>query len=150
MSDVVGTYPQSLPCAPTGGFSEVQHRWLTQRAAEAAAVERPVSEVPRLRTPLRGKCAPGNAVPALAELEHRRARKASRMALSFIGYVSPLGVRPSTPHAAPNRKPISLISHSDVRYRGILAGIDPAASTIQLSNGALLAGACRPQFDVAL
>ncbi|KAJ7229206.1 Scd6-like Sm domain-containing protein [Mycena pura] len=39
------------------------------------------------------------------------------MALSFIG------------------KPISLISHSDVRYRGILAGIDPAASTIQLSNG---------------
>ncbi|KAL6298598.1 Scd6-like Sm domain-containing protein [Sparassis latifolia] len=38
------------------------------------------------------------------------------MALSFIG------------------KPISLISHSDVRYRGILAGIDPAASTIQLSN----------------
>ncbi|KAF5334507.1 hypothetical protein D9611_013779 [Ephemerocybe angulata] len=38
------------------------------------------------------------------------------MALSFIG------------------KPISLISHSDVRYRGILAGIDPQASTIQLSN----------------
>ncbi|KAK7450645.1 hypothetical protein VKT23_012956 [Stygiomarasmius scandens] len=38
------------------------------------------------------------------------------MALSFIG------------------KPISLISHSDVRYRGILAGIDPAASTIQLSR----------------
>lgn len=38
------------------------------------------------------------------------------MALSFIG------------------KPISLISQSDVRYRGILAGIDPAASTIQLSN----------------
>lgn len=35
----------------------------------------------------------------------------------------------------PYRKPISLISHSDVRYRGILAGIDPAASTIQLSNG---------------
>ena len=33
------------------------------------------------------------------------------------------------------RKPISLISHSDVRYRGILAGIDPHASTIQLSNG---------------
>jgi len=32
-------------------------------------------------------------------------------------------------------KPISLISHSDVRYRGILAGIDPANSTIQLSNG---------------
>ncbi|KXN91470.1 hypothetical protein AN958_00732 [Leucoagaricus sp. SymC.cos] len=32
------------------------------------------------------------------------------------------------------RKPISLISHSDVRYRGILAGIDPVASTIQLSN----------------
>ncbi|KAJ4476601.1 Scd6-like Sm domain-containing protein [Lentinula aciculospora] len=31
-------------------------------------------------------------------------------------------------------KPISLISHSDVRYRGILAGIDPAASTIQLSK----------------
>ncbi|ESK82182.1 lsm14 protein [Moniliophthora roreri MCA 2997] len=38
------------------------------------------------------------------------------MALSFIG------------------KPISLISHSDVRYRGILAGIDAAASTIQLSK----------------
>ncbi|KAF5341561.1 hypothetical protein D9757_014566 [Collybiopsis confluens] len=38
------------------------------------------------------------------------------MALSFIG------------------KPIALISHSDVRYRGILAGIDPAASTIQLSK----------------
>ena len=36
---------------------------------------------------------------------------------------------------SPYRKPISLISHSDVRYRGILAGIDPAASTIQLSNG---------------
>ena len=33
------------------------------------------------------------------------------------------------------RKPISLISQSDVRYRGILAGIDPVASTIQLSNG---------------
>ncbi|OJT08718.1 Protein LSM14 -like protein [Trametes pubescens] len=31
-------------------------------------------------------------------------------------------------------KPISLISHSDVRYRGVLAGIDPVASTIQLSN----------------
>ncbi|KAI0748460.1 Scd6-like Sm domain-containing protein [Daedaleopsis nitida] len=31
-------------------------------------------------------------------------------------------------------KPIALISHSDVRYRGILAGIDPVASTIQLSN----------------
>ncbi|KAA1469164.1 hypothetical protein DENSPDRAFT_834733 [Dentipellis sp. KUC8613] len=38
------------------------------------------------------------------------------MAMSFIG------------------KQISLISHSDVRYRGILAGIDPQASTIQLSN----------------
>ncbi|CAL1705494.1 unnamed protein product [Somion occarium] len=38
------------------------------------------------------------------------------MALSFIG------------------KPISLISQSDVRYRGILAGIDPVQSTIQLSN----------------
>jgi hypothetical protein len=37
--------------------------------------------------------------------------------------------------SSPYRKPISLISHSDVRYRGILAGIDPAASTIQLSNG---------------
>ena len=35
------------------------------------------------------------------------------------------------------RKPISLVSHSDVRYRGILAGIDPHASTIQLSNGDL-------------
>ena len=34
-----------------------------------------------------------------------------------------------------DRKPISLISHSDVRYRGTLAGIDPGASTIQLSNG---------------
>ena len=33
------------------------------------------------------------------------------------------------------RKPISLISQSDVRYRGILAGIDPVQSTIQLSNG---------------
>ncbi|EIM89560.1 uncharacterized protein STEHIDRAFT_118741 [Stereum hirsutum FP-91666 SS1] len=31
-------------------------------------------------------------------------------------------------------KTISLISHSDVRYRGVLAGIDPAAATIQLSN----------------
>ncbi|TDL24696.1 hypothetical protein BD410DRAFT_785388 [Rickenella mellea] len=38
------------------------------------------------------------------------------MAMSFIG------------------KPISLISHSDVRYRGILAGIDAANSTIQLQN----------------
>lgn len=36
------------------------------------------------------------------------------------------------------RKTISLISHSDVRYRGVLAGIDPAASTIQLSNGAFV------------
>jgi len=35
-----------------------------------------------------------------------------------------------------DRKSISLISHSDVRYRGTLAGIDPGASTIQLSNGA--------------
>ncbi|KAH9023982.1 hypothetical protein EDB85DRAFT_2075241 [Lactarius pseudohatsudake] len=44
------------------------------------------------------------------------------MALSFIGYLGPtIGNR-------------YLISHSDVRYRGILAGIDPAASTIQLSN----------------
>lgn len=40
-----------------------------------------------------------------------------------------------------HRKPISLISQSDVRYRGTLAGIDPAASTIQLSNGA----SCRVQ-----
>ncbi|KAK7693927.1 hypothetical protein QCA50_003501 [Cerrena zonata] len=40
----------------------------------------------------------------------------STMALSFIG------------------KPISLVSQSDVRYRGILAGIDPVQSTIQLSN----------------
>ncbi|KAK0482714.1 Scd6-like Sm domain-containing protein [Armillaria novae-zelandiae] len=31
-------------------------------------------------------------------------------------------------------KPISLISQSDVRYRGILAGIDANASTIQLSK----------------
>ncbi|KAI5826629.1 hypothetical protein K523DRAFT_374881 [Schizophyllum commune Tattone D] len=30
--------------------------------------------------------------------------------------------------------PISLISHSDVRYRGILAGIDQVQSTIKLSN----------------
>jgi hypothetical protein len=63
------------------------------------------------------------------------------MALSFIGcvlsspypYSLPYHDRPATP--SPYRKPISLISHSDVRYRGILAGIDPAASTIQLSNG---------------
>ena len=40
------------------------------------------------------------------------------------------------------RKPISLISHSDVRYRGILAGIDPAASTIQLSNGRRVPSLC--------
>lgn len=46
---------------------------------------------------------------------------------------SPAGIVTDT---ARRRKPISLISHSDVRYRGILAGIDPAASTIQLSNGA--------------
>ena len=32
----------------------------------------------------------------------------------------------------PSRKPISLISHSDIRHRGTLAGIDPQASTIQL------------------
>jgi len=31
-------------------------------------------------------------------------------------------------------KPISLISHSDIRYRGILHGIDPVASTISLAN----------------
>lgn len=40
---------------------------------------------------------------------------------------------PTSDHSS--RKPISLISHSDVRYRGILAGIDAQASTIQLSNG---------------
>ena len=33
------------------------------------------------------------------------------------------------------RKAISLLSHSDVRYRGILAGLDPLNSTIQLRNG---------------
>ncbi|KAF9066047.1 hypothetical protein BDP27DRAFT_1054990 [Rhodocollybia butyracea] len=56
------------------------------------------------------------------------------MALSFIGYV--FGQRKGRlvlTRLFP-RKPISLISHSDVRYRGILAGIDPAASTIQLSK----------------
>ena len=56
----------------------------------------------------------------------------------------PLSVSSGTRHCPPARvcmadrlcrKPISLISHSDVRYRGILAGIDPVASTIQLSNG---------------
>lgn len=31
-------------------------------------------------------------------------------------------------------KSISLLSHSDVRYRGILAGLDPSNSTIQLRN----------------
>ncbi|EJD02280.1 uncharacterized protein FOMMEDRAFT_168778 [Fomitiporia mediterranea MF3/22] len=31
-------------------------------------------------------------------------------------------------------KAISLLSHSDVRYRGILAGLDPSNSTIQLRN----------------
>jgi len=31
-------------------------------------------------------------------------------------------------------KPISLVSHSDIRYRGILHGIDPVASTISLAN----------------
>jgi len=59
------------------------------------------------------------------------------MALSFIGCVPPPNVLQACLTATPSldRKPISLISHSDVRYRGILAGIDPAASTIQLSNG---------------
>jgi hypothetical protein len=59
------------------------------------------------------------------------------MALSFIGCVLPPDVLQARLTATPSldRKPISLISHSDVRYRGILAGIDPAASTIQLSNG---------------
>jgi hypothetical protein len=62
------------------------------------------------------------------------------MALSFIGCVTPVdvaydGLTAAPPPLQPYRKPISLISHSDVRYRGILAGIDPAASTIQLSNG---------------
>ena len=56
----------------------------------------------------------------------------------------PLSVSSGMSHTLPprvraltelSRKPISLISHSDVRYRGILAGIDPVASTIQLSNG---------------
>ncbi|THH11982.1 hypothetical protein EW145_g273 [Phellinidium pouzarii] len=37
-------------------------------------------------------------------------------------------------HASPHRKAISLLSHSDVRYRGILAGLDPSNSTIQLRN----------------
>ena len=57
------------------------------------------------------------------------------MALSFIGCVEIYG--PSFAYLTNGRpsKPISLISHSDVRYRGILAGIDPVASTIQLSNG---------------
>ena len=32
------------------------------------------------------------------------------------------------------RKPIYLVSHSDVKYKGILAGIDKANSTIQLSK----------------
>ena len=60
------------------------------------------------------------------------------MALSFIGCVSPVDVPYGCTHSyalIPHRKSISLISHSDVRYRGILAGIDPVASTIQLSNG---------------
>lgn len=52
-----------------------------------------------------------------------------RVRPSNICHVRPLTAR------SDYRKPISLISHSDVRYRGILAGIDPAASTIQLSNG---------------
>ena len=39
------------------------------------------------------------------------------------------------PFSPSRRKPISLLSISDVRYRGILAGLDPANSTIQLRNG---------------
>ncbi|KAJ7141478.1 Scd6-like Sm domain-containing protein [Mycena epipterygia] len=46
---------------------------------------------------------------------------ATATALSFIGITT-------------LRKPLSLISHSDVHYRGILAGIDPVASTIRLTN----------------
>lgn len=62
------------------------------------------------------------------------------MALSFIGYVQFCFFCCSL--TTWNRKPISLISHSDVRYRGILAGIDPAASTIQLSNGTRVPAVC--------
>ena len=59
------------------------------------------------------------------------------MSTTFIGCVRPAVVhaRASDASLLVVRKPISLISHSDVRYRGILAGIDPNASTIQLSNG---------------
>ena len=60
------------------------------------------------------------------------------MALSFIGFATTnidLQSRTDEILFLHSRKPISLISHSDVRYRGILAGIDPQASTIQLSNG---------------
>ena len=60
-----------------------------------------------------------------------------KMALSFIGYGLLVSIRYFEVNYVLRRKPISLISHSDVRYRGILAGIDPAASTIQLSNGEL-------------
>ena len=70
------------------------------------------------------------------------------MALSFIG--SALCSTLSTGSCwRSDRKSISLISHSDVRYRGTLAGIDPGASTIQLSNGAHFSffRQCRPDLD---
>ena len=59
------------------------------------------------------------------------------MSTTFIGCVSRACTKPPclADGVVRPRKPISLISHSDVRYRGILAGIDPNASTIQLSNG---------------
>lgn len=56
------------------------------------------------------------------------------MASSFIGYIVQVVMTFDT-YITNRRKPISLISHSDIRYRGTLAGIDPHASTIQLENG---------------
>lgn len=61
------------------------------------------------------------------------------MATSFIGYVmTKLNEFLQFSTLFPHRKAISLLSHSDVRYRGILAGLDPSSATIQLRNGLFL------------
>jgi hypothetical protein len=56
------------------------------------------------------------------------------MALSYIGSAVN-SYRPNTRSPKFFSKIINLTSAHDVRYRGVLAGIDPVQHTIQLSNG---------------
>ncbi len=55
--------------------------------------------------------------------------------VSYIGYQGTIHATPLFLISGLSRKPISLVSLSDIRYRGILHGIDPANSTISLANG---------------